>query len=330
MRILLIRTDKIGDAVTVLPAIALLRRQIPDAYIAVFCSEYVKDIYKNNPDINEIIIKTSLKADIQTIKSKHFDISVIFYLDKYAAKLAYKARIPQHIGPASKIWALLLNRRIKQSRSKELKHEADYNIDLLAPLGVRPEQVAPKIYVTKENALKAKRYLKEKFNIDTQKDKFIIVHPGTGGSSLKWPADNFAELIKKTAEAFPQYKILLTGGTAEKELLSFVSKQAEPAKTFIANEFPLLFDLISVINECSLFVANATGPLHIASALGKKTVSFYPNVKGATVKRWAPYGKGHITLVAGSGKPIKKKQCPPDFMSQITVDDAFEAVKKQL
>jgi len=326
MRILLIRTDKIGDAVTVLPALALLRKNFPQSYIAVFCSAYAKDVYENNPNINEIIIQTDLKNDVNIIKSKKFDVSITFFLNKYAALLAFKARIPLRIGPASKIWALLLNKRVKQSRSKELKHEANYNIDLLAPLGIEFEQTPPKIYVSQENTLKAQKYLKEK-NIE---DKFIIIHPGSGGSSLIWPADNVAALIKKINDALPKYKILLTGAGPETDLLSYISQKAEPVKTFIVNDIKNLPDLIAVINECSLFIANSTGPLHIASALGKKTVSFYPNVKGCTAKRWAPYGSGHISLTAGSGNRLKRKDCPPDFMSQITAEAAFEAVKKQL
>ncbi|MDR1941652.1 MAG: hypothetical protein LBQ47_04940, partial [Endomicrobium sp.] len=88
---------------------------------------------------------------------------------------------------------------------------------------------------------------------------------------------------------------------------------------------------IAVINQCNIFVSNATGPLHIAAALGKKTLSFYPNIKGCLPKRWSPYGSGHIILTTNENTPPKlKKQCGDEHMARITPAAAFEAFLKQL
>ena len=40
------------------------------------------------------------------------------------------------------------------------------------------------------------------------------------------------------------------------------------------------------INECDLFIAGSTGPLHVAAALNKKTVGFYPTKTSSTLLRW--------------------------------------------
>ena len=40
------------------------------------------------------------------------------------------------------------------------------------------------------------------------------------------------------------------------------------------------------INECDLFIAGSTGPLHVAAALNKKTVGFYPSKTSSSLLRW--------------------------------------------
>ncbi len=40
------------------------------------------------------------------------------------------------------------------------------------------------------------------------------------------------------------------------------------------------------ISKCDVFIAGSTGPLHVAGALNKKTVGFYPSKKSSTSLRW--------------------------------------------
>ncbi|MDR0734547.1 MAG: glycosyltransferase family 9 protein [Elusimicrobiota bacterium] len=328
-KFLLIRTDRIGDAVTILPAVNVLRKNFPNAHIAIFCRDYTADIFKNNPQIDEIIIKTTFWKDLRNIRDKKFDVAIIFFLNTYCAWLTFLACIPIRIGPVSKIWAFLLSKRVYQRRSQDLKHEADYNVELLKFLNINISPAEGKIYMPPADNIKAQNYLKEMFNIDS-KNKFIIIHPGSGGSALNWPADNFALLIKEIMTAYPALKVLLTGGSSEQKTLNYIASKVAPFQPFILKENLALTDFISIINECVIFISNSTGPLHIAAALGKRTVSFYPNVKGCLPKRWSPYGQGHIVLVAGNGKPTLRKECPDDFMSDITPQKAFDAFERQL
>ena len=47
-----------------------------------------------------------------------------------------------------------------------------------------------------------------------------------------------------------------------------------------------LTQMFSNINQCDLFIAGSTGPLHVAGSLNKKTVAFYPSKKSSTSLRW--------------------------------------------
>ena len=44
--------------------------------------------------------------------------------------------------------------------------------------------------------------------------------------------------------------------------------------------------MINNISSCDIFIAGSTGPLHIAGALNKRTIGFYPKKKSSTSLRW--------------------------------------------
>lgn len=328
-RILLVRTDRIGDLISVTPAIEVLRKNFPKAYIAVLVSRYASAVLKDTPGVDEIIIKKGFFETLREVRAKKFDTAVVFFLDFYAGLLTFLARIPVRVGPVSKIWALFLNRRIKQNRSSVERHEVDFNLDLLKPLFVFFYPAVPKIYVPKKQENKAKKYLREKLGI-LPSEPFIIVHPGSKGSAKNWPAAHYALFLQNAARKFPKYKFLLTGGPEEKKLIKNMAVAAGPRVSVLKENIPLE-DFIAVINECKLFVSNSTGPLHIAVALGKKTLSFYPMLKGCMPFRWGPYGAGHEVLQPDIKICQKcKPKCGVECMSLISPSDALAALERQI
>ena len=70
MKIAVYSPNWIGDSVLALPFIKALKTRYPNAKLYIFCKEWVSDIYKNHPDIDDIISvqKASLDSFIGTIK----------------------------------------------------------------------------------------------------------------------------------------------------------------------------------------------------------------------------------------------------------------------
>ncbi|ACC98181.1 Glycosyl transferase family [Elusimicrobium minutum Pei191] len=330
-KFLLIRTDRIGDLISITPSISVLRKNFPHAYIAVLVSAYAADVIKNNPEIDEIITVKSFFKTLAEIRAKKFDVAIIFFLNTFVAWLTFLARISVRIGPVSKIWAVLLTKRIRQHRSKDLKHEAEYNLDLLKPLFVYYHPAKPKIYVPRKDDIKAKDYLQEKFGIG-RRDITVMVHPGSKGSAARWPLPNYAMLVREIMAKHPEVKVMLTGAAAEQELLTETAGLCKPFKPLVLTDDITLSQFIAVINQCKIFISNSTGPLHIATALGKKTLSFYPNTKGCLPERWAPYGKGHAVLTPHDERlcPVNEKGCTPECMALITPQRAFENFERLL
>ncbi len=55
-RILICRTDRIGDVVLSLPLIKILREQFPHSYLGFMCRPYTQDLVRGNPYLDEILV----------------------------------------------------------------------------------------------------------------------------------------------------------------------------------------------------------------------------------------------------------------------------------
>jgi ADP-heptose:LPS heptosyltransferase len=88
--------------------------------------------------------------------------------------------------------------------------------------------------------------------------------------------------------------------------------------------------MIALIEKSHIFIANSTGPLHIAAALGKYVIGFYPNQLACSSKRWGPYSdKSYVFTPEGECEDCKREQCAsPDCMNSIKVTDVFGRVQE--
>ncbi|MCP4481999.1 MAG: glycosyltransferase family 9 protein [bacterium] len=283
LKFLVFRTDRIGDVILSLQVAELLKKKFPESLITFVVRKYTKPLFNSNPFIDQVwaIDEFSESEFLKFIRLKKFDISIALYSTKLTAKLPFLANIPLRIGPMSKIYGLLYNMKIWQKRSRSLKNEAEYNNDLLKPLGIK-EIAYPKLYLTKTEIAFGEKYFSGKHP--------IILHPGSGGSSKDWPLENYFKLGKKLKEK--GLEIFFTG--SKNELITY-SKIPEFMEEFDVSEIMKkgldIRQFLAVISQAKLFISNSTGPLHCASALKVKTVSFYPNLKACKPLRWGPFAE---------------------------------------
>ncbi|KJJ84627.1 glycosyl transferase family protein [Candidatus Omnitrophus magneticus] len=222
-KILIARTDRLGDVVLTIPIIKFFRQKYPSCFISVLVRPYTKDIFQNNPDIDETIIydKERLRGNIWNtikfalfLKSKKFDACIAFNPSSRVHLIFFLAGIPIRIGYNRK-WGIFLNKRFSDTKHKGLKHESEYNFDLLKQAGfdTRGADITPFIPPC-ESTRKIVTALLERENIT---DKIIAIHPGASCPSKMWPLERFAEICDRL-EKEKKYKIILVGGKESIEL----------------------------------------------------------------------------------------------------------------
>ncbi len=291
--ILIVRTDRIGDVVLSLPLAGLIKKRYPQCKVSFLVRNYTKDILFNHPSIDNVIIlnednnKILLGENIKHLKNFNFDSSIVVYPTFWIAYLTFLSGIPKRIGTGYRWYSFLFNTKIYVHRKYAEKHELEFNVDLLKPLGINEQvnehYVQYNIQVNPNSEQKIKEILKE---TGINSDDFIaIFHPGSGGSSVDLPVEKFKKIIDLISKN-DKIKILLTGSKEETKICEML-KVNEKIKS-LAGELNLS-EVIALINMSNIFVSNSTGPLHIAAALGKNTVGFYPRILACSGKRWGPY-----------------------------------------
>jgi ADP-heptose:LPS heptosyltransferase len=284
--ILIVRTDRLGDVLLTTPVSTALRRMFPGVRISWLVSPYTAPLLEHNPDVDRIIVDRgeSARRLADRIGNERFDAAIVAYPRWRIVWALWLARVPLRIGPANKAYCVLLNRRIRQSRSKGAKHEADCNLELLAPIGAAFERY-PTRYVATGDERNAARRLLEAKGISGAKP-VAILHPGSGGSSARWPLGHFMELGDRLQAA--GCDLVVTAGPGEDHERALTAGMRRPP-VFISAGSVSIRELAAILSWADLIVTNSTGPLHLAVALGVPTVSVYSPLPKRHPARWGPY-----------------------------------------
>lgn len=303
-RILVVRTDKIGDVVLTTPAIAALRKRFPEAHIAGLVSPVAADIYRGNPHLSESIVLNPAQFAgfwgffrlVKRLRAGNFQVAVVFQCRIRVAAALFFAGIRYRIGSYSKWWSFLFfNLGRRQNRSAVEMHEADYNIQLLRHFGITVAETWEKTYlnVTDEASREALRFFVEKGL--NKRFKTVAIHAGMAGSALNWPESHFIALGRRLIR---RYNLVITGGPSEGALVERVFQGVSrnqsyhpdnPVFTKYVGEKGLA-ELVAVLDRCDAVVAPSTGPMHLAVALGKKVITVFSPIKVQSAVRWGPYG----------------------------------------
>ncbi|MCX6175408.1 MAG: glycosyltransferase family 9 protein [Ignavibacteriales bacterium] len=332
--ILIVRTDRIGDVVLSLPLAAIIKKHFPDCKVTFLLREYTKPLAVNNPNIDEVIIlrevewKSSIRENIELLKNK-FDICIVAYPTYPIALILFLSNIKTRVGTSYRWYSFLFNKKNYEHRKYGEYHELEYNVHLLRQLGidenVTEENVSYGITPSIQEEEKVKKDLNE-LKINFSKP-IIIVHPGSGGSAVDLPISKMKEIVNNLSNE--RVEILITGTTAEKELCQ--SLVVNKSIINLAGRYNLS-ELIALINQCNVMIANSTGPIHIAAALGKNVVGFYPKFTAASAKRWGPYSnKKNIFTPDIDCTNCTRKQCEElNCMDSIRSNKVAQTVKSIL
>jgi heptosyltransferase III len=285
-KILIVRTDRLGDVLLTTPVNSAIKERYPKAKIVWLVRPYAAPLLENNPDVDGVILDRDQPMDtlIKEVREQQFDAAVIVYPRWRTAWATWRAGIPVRIGPTSKWYSLFFSQRIWQHRSEGKKHEADFNLELLEPLGIPFKRYSTTLRLTEEERQKAHQVL-EGHRISFQKP-VIALHPGSGGSSQRWPLSQFIELGDRLQEA--GCDVLVTGGPGE-NYQNIMIDQMRRIPVFIAAGSVSVRELAAIYACTTLMVSNSTGPLHLAVAVGVPTVSVYSPVATCHPRRWGPY-----------------------------------------
>ncbi len=276
---LILALSGIGNMVNATPLLAACRNAFPEARVHVAVAPRGSDaVISGSHLVDDIVVVPAFarKGLYQVAKyglalrTCRFGIVIICWASQSLASnlLAYLSGAGTRVGYASKGSWLLTH----VLRAQEGCHEVELNRDLLRAIGTVCMEYPTHFEFGDQDVHAARRVLGRA--LESPKG-IAALHPGSyADMTLKrWAPERFAELGDRlVAEVGMQVAIM--GGPEEKELAQQVAQRMRSQALVLAGSLSLKVTA-AALSLCRLAIANCSGLMHVAAAVGTPTVAVY-------------------------------------------------------
>jgi heptosyltransferase-2 len=259
-RLVVVAPNWLGDAVMALPAVADVRRAEPGASIAVAARPPVAPLFSLATEVNEVV---AFGGDGPWTLSDR-DIAVLLPNSFQSALMAKRAGVPERWGYATDWRRLLLTRAVP--RPSAGLHLIDYYQRLVRALGFPNGPSVPRIDLPPALRAAGAEVLREA-GWDGR-TSLVALAPGAAfGASKRWAPDAFAEVAAGLGEE--GVTSVIVGAQADRvtaaQVVQGIGGRANTLDLAGRTDVPTL---AGVLANCRALVANDSGALHLAAALG--------------------------------------------------------------
>lgn len=279
-KIAVVRANSLGDFVFALPALDALRSAYPDAEIVLLGLDWHARFLAGRPGpVDRVVVvppyggvsvwegtpedPAEQERFFASMAAERFDLAVQIhggglhsnpFTRRLGARLTAGLKTPN---------AVALDRWVPYVYSQ--KEVARY-LEAVALVGAPPRGLEPRIAVTPADLAEANRLVP-----DTGLP-LVALHPGAVDSERRWPPEKFASVGDALAAAGA--RVVVTGTASEGKLVRAVIETMRGEALDLCGR-TTLSGLAGLLSRCAVVVANDTGPLHLAAAVGAATVGIY-------------------------------------------------------
>ena len=298
MRILLSRTDRIGDLVLSTPAIATVRASFPNAHVAIVTSEYNRVVVERNDDVDELIVMPN-GACPQAIgrRLRGYDLAVALAPRAVDLKLVGSTRAPVRVGYTyERRWLARLTARLYVNRlmiseadpalcdrdpRRTVRHEVMQLLDLVALAGAHQRVFRLRLDVTDADRAAVR---------DLPRDP-IVLHLGRRWFSNGSTLGGTIAIVQRLAQFAPV--VITCARDCEDVADAF---EASGAVARLLRSLPF-HEWAAVFERGRVVVTVDTGATHVASAVHRPTVvAFEHRYFLLNSQEWSPYGVPHVLV----------------------------------
>lgn len=332
LRILIARIDRIGDVVLSTPLPREIKKNYPDSFVAVLVKNYTKDIYLNNPNVDEIITydnsdktEKSFWGLVREIKRFKFSHAFMLLPNEKLNFILFASGVKYRVGVGHKLYQFLtFTKYVDRKKYIEQRHEADYCLDMIRKIGIETNNYTPEIFLSAAEIEEAKLF-KEK-NISPNQ-KLVGINVSSGNSAPNLSISEYRKLLLLLKE-YPNYKVAVIDNIVNHEIDNLEN-------VIYPNRNNTLRKSIVNLSAFDIVISNSTGPMHIASALNIPTISLFCPLPACSPKLWGPLGnKSEIIMptyiYCATQCPIDPKKCDYSREGGITAREVAERIENFL
>lgn len=305
--LLCVRLDQLGDVLMTTPAIRALKESRRGRRVTLLTSRAGAEAAAQVPEIDTVLVydppwmkATETRADsgseyamADTLRRARCDGAVIFTVYSQnplpAAFLCYLADIPLRLAHCRENPYQLLTDWVPDPEPSEVvRHEVRRQLDLVGAIDCRTADERLSLPVSEDARRDVLRRLNE-LDIDPARP-WVVIHPGATAPSRRYSPENFATVARRLADD-DRLPILFTGTESERGLIEAIrTAMGGPSHALVGTLS--LAEFAALLSLAPILIANNSGPVHVAAAVGTPVVDLY----ALTNPQHTPWGVPHRVL----------------------------------
>jgi lipopolysaccharide heptosyltransferase I len=291
--IALIKPSALGDIIHSLPVLSAVRRRYPDAHITWIVNRAYEPLLKGHPHLNATlpfdrgVAKTgwlraakSYGGFLAELRRQRFDLVLDLQGLLRSGLMCRATGATRRVGlGSSREGARWFYTDVVHVRDFNALHAVDRYWLIAEALGAGD---APKAFVVPLSE-EARAWAMEKLQGSPR--PLLMTAVGSRWMTKRWPPAHFAALLNHAQNRFGGTAVFVGGGE-DREIARKTTSQLSGAFRDLTG-LTSLPQLSAVLSLADVMLANDTGPLHLAAALGRPVVAPYTCTK---IQLNGPYG----------------------------------------
>jgi ADP-heptose:LPS heptosyltransferase len=309
MKVLIIQLRAIGDVICSTPLIDDIKKNIPDVQIDFLVEPVSAPVVETHPGLHRVLIydKKNALAEIRRVREQKYDAVLDFMNNPRTSYLTFFSGARWKVAFELGLRSLFYNVRVPVP--KQLEYVPQRRLRMvrawMAAMGMKnlpAPDINPKVYLTKEDVAFAEEWIRSEH---LEGKPFVIIVPIHKHPICRWRKAGFQYVARELKKrGFPVY---LAWGPGEEELIEQVRNGNEDL--FGLRPPDNLRKIAAVFQRAKFVLANNSGAMHLAVAVGAPTVTIYGPTRAVDWNNPAP---SHIPLMAENVACLgcRLKACP--------------------
>lgn len=279
-KIAVLRCNGVGDFVFALPALSALRRAYPRSEIVLLGRKWHTGFLAGRPGPVDRVVEVPASRGVNDGPGCNEDAAELERFFQAMAEERFDLAIQLHGGGRySNPFLLRLGARLSAGMKTpdaapldrwipyyHFQPEVFRYLEVVALVGAPPVEIEPRLALTEDDLAEAAAVVPE------QHAPLALIHPGATDPRRRWPPEKFAAVADSLAAAGAC--VLVHGSEAERELAGAVLGAMKAEAIDLAGCLSLK-GLAGLLSRCRVVLANDSGPLHLAAAVGAATAGIF-------------------------------------------------------
>jgi len=324
-KILVVSPSWLGDSIMAMPALYELKRQAAGLRITVLAKPAVADVWGLCPAVDEVLeFETGwrgMRKAVREVAAGGFDFAYVIPGSFRSAWIPFLSRVPVRRGYPGHCRRWLLTEGVCGSSAGIHQSEEAFRL-----LGVEPGGGLHGPLVAVPEVERDAMRQRPGLSSPAGAAPLVAMFPGAArGPSKRWPSDRFTEVGRRLA-AGSMCRVVLAGSAEDRAMCEEIAGRIGSGAVSLAG-LTTLRELAALLSLCHVVIANDSGGMHLAAAVGTRVVALYgltdPRVTG-------PLGDGHVVLMAPG--VVRDRNIPRETsaaraaLEAITADSVHAAV----